>query len=53
MESSGTMTLPYSHPSHGPAFTSPNWNLDADLSEDDIVDALDLYLLGGNYGKTA
>ena len=33
--------------------TSPNWNQEADLNEDDKVDALDLYLLAKDYGKTA
>jgi len=31
---------------------SPNWNSNADLNKDNIINALDLSLLGRNYGKT-
>ena len=31
---------------------SPNWNPNADLNQDNIIDAHDLRLLGENYGKT-
>jgi len=30
--------------------TSPNWNSDADLNKDNLVNALDLYLVGNSYG---
>ena len=33
--------------------SSGNWNPDADLNKDDLIDGLDLFLLGKNYGKTA
>jgi len=37
---------------YGATSTSPNWNSDADLNKDDLIDVLDLYLLSKNYGKT-
>jgi len=37
----------------GSTSTSPNWNPAADLNEDNRVDALDLFLLSKDYGKTS
>lgn len=45
------MSLPYSHPSYGPTFTSTNWNSDADLNRDNTINILDLHLLSKDYGK--
>lgn len=38
---------------YGTTTESPNWNPDADLNNDNKIDAIDLCLLGKNYGKTA
>jgi len=38
---------------YGSTLGSLNWNPNADLNKDNIISALDLYLLGKNYGKTA
>ncbi len=38
---------------YGSTIDSSNWNPDTDLNKDDKIDALDLHLLGRNYGKTA
>jgi len=43
--------------SHGPDYNypgepaSPNWNQDADLNKDNIINGLDLFMLSKNYGK--
>jgi parallel beta-helix repeat protein len=38
---------------YGATSSSPNWNSDADLNNDDLIDAVDLFLLGKYCGKTA
>ena len=37
----------------GSTLTSPNWNSDADLNKDNLVNALDLYLVGNSYDQTS
>jgi parallel beta-helix repeat protein len=36
----------------GSTLGSPNWNANADFNKDNKIDALDLYQLGRNWGKT-